>query len=117
MKKRIATITAVMGLGAVLALSGCASPQTGTERGVTASATMETVERDIRLVVMRINSSGLKPASLISPNQEDVAKALDSYSTSVDALVESSDVYIEHSDRMLVEGRDYFGEWRVQGTT
>lgn len=117
MKKRIATITAVMVLGAVLALSGCATPQTGTERDVTASATMETVERDIRLVVMRINSSGLKPASLISPNQEDVAKALDSYSTSVDALVESSDVYIEHSDRMLVEGRDYFDEWRVQGTT
>ena len=118
MKKRTATIAATLVFGAVLVLSGCAATQTrtGTERGQTVSATMETVETDIRLVVIGINSAGLHLAALINPNQKDSAQAFASYSASVDALAQSSEVYIEHSERMGVEGRDYFDEWQVQGT-
>ena len=116
MKKNIATIVATLVLGAVLVLSGCASTQTGTERGQTVSGTMETVESDIRIVVIGINSAGRYLAALINPNQTDSATAFDSYSASVDALAKSSEAYIEHSDRMGVEGRDYFDEWQVQGT-
>ena len=56
-EKTIATIVAVLVLSAALVLSGCASAQTGTEQGATASLKMETVE-DIRLVVVSINPSG-----------------------------------------------------------
>lgn len=117
MKKTIATVTAALVLGAVLVLSGCASTQTGTERGATASGTMETVERDIRVVVMGINSAGQNLASLISPNQDDVTKAHVSYSASVDALAESTEVYNEHTDSMGEEGDAYFDEWKVDGET
>lgn len=117
MKKRIAIIIATLAVGAVLVLSGCASTQTGTEQGVTTSQSMETVEGDIRLVVIDVNSAGQALASLIRPNQAETAKALDTYSKSVDALVKSSEKYTKHSEEMRVHGRDYFEDWRVQGST
>jgi hypothetical protein len=78
---------------------------------------METVEQDIRLLVVNVNSAGQNLASLMSPGQEDKAEALETYSDSVDALESSSAIYSEHSERMGVEGRDYFDEWRVEGRT
>lgn len=108
-------------LSVLLTLSGCASTEaksarhTGTERGTTASNTMESVERDIRLVVVGVNSAGHALTTLISPAQEDLPKALAAYSATVDTLVKASAVYIENSEKMGVQGRDFFDEWRLQG--
>ena len=115
MKKTIATIAAVLAVGAVLVLSGCASTQTGTERGADTSKTMEAVEGDIRLVVADIDAAGEALAELIRPGQANREQAFAAYSARVNELERSSKVYKENSDEMGVRGRDYFEEWRVQG--
>lgn len=116
MKKRIAMIVATLAVGAVFVLSGCASTQTGTDRGTTTSESMEVVESSIRLVVVDIDAAGEALASLVRPGQTDTRQAFATYSDSVDALVKSSEVYEGHSDAMGVHGRDYFDEWRIQGS-
>ena len=117
MKKRAATVVAMLVLSAALVLSGCATAANGAGGSAVASETMESVETDIRLVVININTAGQNLAALINPNQTDRVSAFAAYSASVDALTASSAVYTERSERMGAEGRDYFDEWRVQGTT
>ena len=125
MDKRIGTpiMLIALAVGAMLAASGCASTEeksarhTGTERGATASNTMASVESDIRLVVVDINATGLALTALLNPAQEDTKAAYEAYTASVAALVASSAVYLANSEKMGEQGRDFFDEWRIQGTT
>jgi len=125
MNQRIGTsfIIVALTLSAMLFVSGCASTEaksarhTGTERSETASGTMETVEGNIRQVVMNVNATSQALTSLINTTQEDTKKAYDVYAASVASLETSSAAYMENSDKMGVQGRDYFDEWRIQGNT
>lgn len=103
-------------------LNSCATDlfpggKTGTERSELSSNTMEKVEGNIRQLVIGINTTNRALNALTNPNQKEIEKAYGVYVSSVANLEKYSATYLENSEKMGVQGRDYFDEWRIQGNT
>jgi hypothetical protein len=108
-------ITVALALVSVLLIAGCAT--TGSERSAAASVTMAEVEEDIRLLVMELTATNSALASVVNPLQDDLTTAYDVFSGSHSDLENASDRFIERSNKMGVEGREYFAEWRIEDDT
>jgi len=108
-------ITVALALMSVLLIAGCAT--TGSDRSAAASDTMGEVEEDIRVLVMELTATNSALASLVNPLQDDLTTAYDVFSGSHSELEDASSRFIKRSDRMGVEGREYFNEWRIEGDT
>ncbi len=125
MKKKFTTVF-IAGLFALVSLtlvSACASSAeksaqvSGNERGEAASNTMELVENDIKQLVLQINATDLALAAVINPEQKNIAEAYSTYSKNVANIEVSSARFLEQSEKMRLQGREYFDEWQKQGTT
>ncbi|MBN1448701.1 MAG: DUF2959 family protein [Bacteroidetes bacterium] len=99
----------------LLLLAGCAS--TGMERSDRATTTMQTVENDIQRIVVQLNATGQSLDNLISPAQTDVKKAFDTFASDVEKIETMEQSFTTHANEMQARGKDYFAEWKKEGTT
>jgi len=97
---------------AVISLAGCAS--TGIQRSEEARTSMQTVDNDIKLIVVRLNATGASLNELTRPGQSDVKTAFDLYSDNISKLAEMEKDFSVNADKMKARGKDYFEEWQTE---
>jgi hypothetical protein len=107
-------ITVIFALVIVLLVTGCFTT-TGTERSTAARVTMVDVEEDIRLLLLELSATNSALASLVNPLQNDLATSYEVFVDGNDELEKASTRFIDRSNKMNAEGREYFNEWRKQG--
>jgi hypothetical protein len=86
------------------------------ERSDEATTTMQTVENDIQRIVAQLNATGQSLDNLVSPAQTDVKKAFDSFAGNVEKIETMEKSFSAHADEMQARGKDYFAEWKKEGT-
>ncbi|MBR9977141.1 MAG: DUF2959 family protein [Bacteroidetes bacterium] len=98
-----------------LLLAGCAS--TSMERSDDARTTMQTVENDIQRIVVQLDATGQSLDNLVNFNQTDVKKAFDEFAANVEKIEKMEKSFSAHADKMQARGKEYFAEWKKEGTT
>ena len=96
-------------------ISGCAT--TGSERAEKATTKMESVDGEIKEAVVQIDATSASLENLIKPGQTDVRSALATYSDNVTKMDRLGAKLIKHTDEMSARGKDYFDEWKKEGST
>ncbi len=97
----------------IINIAGCSS--TGIERSKSATTTMETVDSDIKLVVVQLDATGASLDELMKPGQSDVKKAFDLFSANTLKMEKMEKDFSKHADEMKANGKDYFSEWQKEG--
>ena len=100
-------------LAAILGLTSCNS--TGTDRSKEASATMETVENDIKSVGVQLDVTGASLDELMKQGQPEVKKAFNAFTDNISKLESMQKNVARHADEMKARGKDYFEEWQKEG--
>lgn len=98
-----------------LSVAGCA--KTGMQRSAKTGSTMQAVESDIKQVIAQVDVTGASLQDLIRPGQPDAKKAFKKYTDNVDKMQDMEKRFSEHTDKMRVQGKEYFEEWRTDGKT
>ena len=112
MNKQLALLLTML-IVTVLIAVGCAS--TGMQRSERATTTMQTVDDDIKLVVVSLDATGVSLAELMKPGQSDVKKAFELYTTNVTKIEKLEKDFAKHAKEMKTRGADYFAEWQKKG--
>ena len=102
----------VMLILAVIGISSCAS--TGMQRSEKATTTMQTMDNDIRKVVVQLDATGASLDELTMSGQSDVKKAFDLYSDNVSKIEKMEIDFAKHADEMKIRGKEYFQEWQKE---
>jgi hypothetical protein len=97
----------------VLIVAGCAS--TGMQRSEKATTTMQTVDDNIKLIVVQLDATGASLAELMKPGQSDVKKAFELYTTNVTKMEKMEKDFAKHAKEMKTRGANYFTEWQKKG--
>jgi hypothetical protein len=96
----------------LFSLAGCSS--TGMERSNEATTTMQTMDSDIKLVIVQLDATGASLDELTNPIQTDVKKAFNLYSDNVEKIANMEKDFAKHSNEMKARGKDYFEEWQQE---
>jgi len=100
----------------VLIAAGCNSNgSNGMERSDKATTTMQTMDDDIKLVIVQLEVTGASLAELTKSGQSDVKKAFELYSDNVTKIEKLEKDFAKHAEEMKVRGADYFDEWQKEG--
>ena len=100
----------------VLMIAGCNSNGSNSmERSDKASTTMQTMDDDIKLVIVQLEATGASLAELTKSGQSDVKKAFELYSDNVTKIEKLEKDFAKHAEEMKVRGADYFDEWQKEG--
>lgn len=97
----------------VISLWGCAT--TGIERSEKATTTMQTMDSDIKLVVVQLDATASSLSELTKPGQTDIRKAFDLYTDNVKKIEKLQKNFANHADEMKDRGKEYFEEWQKEG--
>ncbi len=100
-------------LTAVIGITGCSS--TGIQRSEKATTTMQTIDNDIKLVVVQLDATGASLDELMRPGQSDLKKAFVSCTNNVSKIETMEKRFAIHADEMKDRGKDYFDEWQKEG--
>lgn len=103
----------VLGLASVFAVAACST--TGMQRSEDVQSTMETVDNDIKLIVVQLDAIGASLDELIKPGQADVKRAFDLYSDNVSKIKKMEKDFEKHAEEMETSGKTYFAEWDKDG--
>ncbi|HAR98926.1 MAG TPA: hypothetical protein DCS11_08560 [Syntrophus sp. (in: bacteria)] len=103
-----------LGVG-ILVLVACAS--TGMQRSAKSTASMQTVDSDIKQALLQVDVTNASLENLIRPGQLDAKKAFDHYSGNVAKMEGKGQLLVKHIDEMSARRLDYFAEWEKQGNT
>jgi hypothetical protein len=98
---------------AVIIIAGCAS--TGIQRSEKATTTMQTMDNDIKLVVVQLDATGASLDELTKTGQSDVKKAFELYTDNVSKMEKMEKQFAKHADEMKARGKEYFEEWQKEG--
>ena len=102
----------------VLMIAGCNSNGSNSmERSDKASTTMQTMDDDIKLVIVQLEATGASLAELTKSGQSDVKKAFELYSDNVTKIEKLEKDFAKHAEEMKVRGADYFDEWQKEAST
>jgi hypothetical protein len=102
----------------VLIAAGCNSNgSNGMERSDKATTTMQTMDDDIKLVIVQLEATGASLAELTKSGQSDVKKAFELYSDNVSKIENLEKDFAKHAEEMKVRGANYFDEWQNEGDT
>lgn len=97
----------------IIIIDGCSS--TGIKRSEKATTTMQTMENDIRSVMVQLDETAVSLNELMRPGQSDVKKAFDLYTNNVSKIKDLEKDFAKHADEMNARGKDYFEEWQKDG--
>lgn len=112
-KPRVLSCAIILGAG--LLQTGCVT--TGIQRSTNTRITMGAVEQDYKEAVIHLDATGDSMEILVKMNEPDEKKAFDNYSANVRKMRDAEKRLFEHADKMRVQQREYFEEWRMQGNT
>lgn len=109
----VAFFITIIGL-ALISLASCSS-NNGMQRSNEATTTMQTMDSDIKLVVVQLDATGASLDELTNPVQSDVKKAFNLFSDNVLKIEKMEKDFAKHADEMNARGKDYFEEWQKEG--
>jgi len=110
--KQVAILSTIL-IVVVLIVAGCAS--SGMQRSEKATTTMQTMDDEIKLVVVQLDATGASLNELMKPGQSDVKKAFELYSANVSKMEKLEKDFAKHAKEMKTQGANYFDEWQKQG--
>lgn len=96
-------------LATVFAVTACST--TGLQRSEEVQSTMQTVDNDIKLVVVQLDAIGASLDQLTKPGQADSKRAFDLFSENASKIEKMEKEFAKHADRMEASGKAYFAEW------
>jgi len=103
---------AVLFLAASFAAAACST--TGMQRSEDVQSAMQTVDNDIKEVIVQLDAIGSSLDELTKPGQADVKKAFDLYSNNVSKIQKMENDFVKHADAMKTSGEVYFEAWDKQ---
>lgn len=115
LSKKISAILIASSLIILISIIGCSS--TGMQRSQQTSTTMETMDKDIKIVIGDLDATGASLEALMRPNQQEIKKTYDSFKENVTKIEKKESDFIKHSEEMKKRGKDYFAEWEKEGNT
>ena len=110
-----AALAALMLVAAILILVACAT--SSMDRSAKATASMRTVDSDIRLALLQVDATNASLEDLIKPDQTDVKKSFDRFSEQAAKMEHQGQLLVKHTDEMSARRLEYFSEWEKQGNT
>jgi hypothetical protein len=115
MKLYKATVIAMSSIIMITAIiiSGCSS--TGMERSKKTSTTMETMDKDIKIVISQLDITGASLEALMRPNQQEIKKTYETFKENVSKMEDKEKDFINHAEEMKSRGKEYFAEWKQEG--
>jgi predicted small secreted protein len=111
MKKLIKPGNYLLVLFLATAFTVAACSTTGMQRSEDVQSTMQTVDNDIKLIVVQLDAIGASLDELIKPGQADVKRAFDLYSDNVSKIKKMENDFAKHANEMETSGENYFAEW------
>jgi len=111
-KKQLITLGSIL-IITVIIIGGCSS--TGMERSEKTSTTMETMDKDIKIVIAQLDITGASLEALMRPNQQEIKKTYDTFKENVTKMEDKEKDFIKHADEMKSRGKEYFAEWSKEG--
>ncbi len=112
MNKQVAFLSTML-IVVALVIAGCAS--SGMQRSEKATTTMQSMDDEIKLVVVQLDATGASLNELMKPGQSDVVKSFEVYSANVSKMAKLEKDFAKHAKAMKVQGANYFDEWQKQG--
>lgn len=103
----------LIGLAAVFAISACSS--TGMQRSEDVQSSMETVDNNIKEIVVQLDAINSSLDELTKPGQADRKKAFDLYSDEASKIKKMEQGFARHAAQMESSGKAYFEEWDKNG--
>jgi hypothetical protein len=97
----------------VFTVAACST--TGMQRSEEVQSTMQTVDNDIKLIIVQLDAIGASLDELIKPGQADVKKAFELYSRNVSKIEKMERNFAKHAAEMEASGKTYFAEWDKGG--
>jgi len=104
----------IMLIVAVISIAGCSS--TSIQRSKEATTTMQTMDNDIKLVIVQLDATNASLDELTKPGQSDAKKAFDLYTDNISKIEKMEKDFAKHADEMKARGKDYFEEWQKEDT-
>lgn len=95
----------------LLAFTVAACSSTGMQRSEDLQSSLETVDNDIKLIVVQIDAIGSSLDELTRPGQSEVKKAFELYSKNVSKIESMEKDFSKHADQMTSNGKTYFDNW------
>jgi hypothetical protein len=87
------------------------------ERSEKATASMRTVDADIKEALVQIDHTSASLENLVKPGQSEVKKAFETYSDAVAQMEKKGRQLVKHTDQMIARRLDYFAEWEKEGNS
>jgi hypothetical protein len=94
-----------------LSISVAACSTTGMQRSQDVQSDMQTVDNDIKLIIVQLDAINASLDELTKPGQADVKRAFDVYSKNVSNMEKLEKDFSKHADQMTESGQTYFEEW------
>src|SRR5574337_524057 len=96
-----------------LLTAGCAAKKTGIKMAEKTTASMQTVESDIRQAVVQIDATNASLNTVVSSKgSPDMQKAYDDYVKNVNRMDKAGNALLKHTNQLASRGNDYFEEWQ-----
>jgi hypothetical protein len=99
----------LLALVTIFILSNCST--TGMQRSEKVQSSMETVDNDIKLVIVRLDAIGNSLDELVKPGQADTKRAFDVFSENVSDIKKMQENFSKHAAEMEKSGKEYFEQW------
>lgn len=100
-------------LATVFTVTACST--TGMQRSEDVQSTMETVDNDIKLIVVQLDAINSSLDELTKPGQADMKMAFDLYSENACKIASMEKNFAKHASQMEASGKAYFSKWDKNG--
>ena len=81
------------------------------QRSEDVQSNMQTVDNDIKQIVVQLDAIGASLDELTRPGQADAKQAFDVFSENVSKIEKMEKDFSKHADQMTKSGKKYFEEW------
>lgn len=96
-------------LATAFAVAACST--TGMQRSEEVQSTMQTVDNDIKLIIVQLDAIGASLNELTKPGQADTKKAFNVFSDNASKIKKMQQDFAVHANEMEASGKAYFAEW------
>lgn len=99
-------------LATLFAVTACSNTSTtGMQRSEDVQSTMQTVDNDIKLIIVQLDAIGASLAELTKPGQADMKRAFELFSDNTSKIAKMEKDFSKHAVEMKSSGEAYFAEW------
>lgn len=111
MKKLINTYHTLLLISLAMAFAVAACSTTGMQRSQDVQSSMQTVDNDIKRIIVQIDAINNSLDELTKAGQADLKRAFDLFSENANKIKNMEKSFAEHADEMEESGEAYFSEW------